>query len=118
MRNKKILITGGEGLLVAIYASLIGAMSLLFDNRLMNREPYQIDGVEYFYGCASDVDSHFSGLNIIYHLGEYSRVEQSLTEPLQCVKNISHSFTSILEFARKNQQSLFIQVPVPSLQRV
>ena len=84
----------------------------------MNREPYQIDGDNIWY--ASDVDSHFSGLeiDIIYHLGEYSRVEQSLTEPLQCVKNISHSFISILEFARKNQQSLFIQVPVPSLQRV
>ena len=74
----------------------------------MNREPYQIDGVEYFYGCASDVDSHFSGLeiDIIYHLGEYSRVEQSLTEPLQCVKNISHSFISILEFARKKSAKL------------
>ncbi len=87
MNNKKtILVTGGAGF---IGSHLCERLAQDENNRVISLDNYftgskdnHIKGVEYREGHTKDIEKHIpEKVDLIYHLGEYSRVEQSILEP-------------------------------------
>jgi UDP-glucose 4-epimerase len=107
----KILITGGAGFIGSHLCSQLtkdqknDVYSL--DNYFTGSENNHVNNVTYIKGSTSDIDSliNFSP-NIIYHLGEYSRVEQSF-EDLNYVWDFNkNGIFKVLEFAKKYDAKL------------
>ncbi len=82
---KTAVVTGGAGfigshLCEALRANGYSVISL--DNYFAGSELNHIDGVTYRRGHTKDIVSHVpEHPDIIFHLGEYARVEQSVLEP-------------------------------------
>lgn len=53
--------------------------------------------------------------DIVYHLGEYSRVEQSFKDIEKVWEFNKNGIFSVLEFCRKKAQNWFMLVVVPNL---
>ena len=72
------------------------------DNYISGRKSSHIEGVSYVDGDVNDILDIFrlEEFDFIFHFGEYSRVEQSLSEPHLAISNIYKSFASLLEFWR------------------
>jgi len=104
---KKILVTGGAGF---IGSNLCERLSkdknceiFSLDNYSTGSEKNHIDGVKYIRGSTTDIDNLvlFSP-DLIYHLGEYSRVEQSFQDiDTVWVSNKTGIF-AVLQFCRKH----------------
>lgn len=109
--NKKILVTGGAGfigshLIEKLHEDLNSVISL--DNYLTGSSENHIAGVEYVTGDAGDISQLFNGekFDYLFHLGEYSRVEQSMLEPNVALSNSYRTFAAILDFWRKSGSKL------------
>jgi UDP-glucose 4-epimerase len=83
--NKKILVTGGAGFIGSnlceylVQDSKNSVKSL--DNYSTGSALNHVEGVEYIKGDIKDIDQLIvSTPDIVYHLGEYSRVEQSFED--------------------------------------
>jgi UDP-glucose 4-epimerase len=80
-----VVVTGGAGFI----GSHLCARLLSLGNRVISLDNYftgstrtHIPGVEYREGHTKDIEQYVSeSPDCIYHLGEYSRVEISVTEP-------------------------------------
>jgi len=103
---KIILVTGGAGF---IGSHLIGQLVKNKKNKVVSLDNYftgsknnHIKGAQYIKGHTKDIEKHvFQTPDIIYHLGEYSRVERSFDDAaLVWDLNIVGTF-SVLEFCRK-----------------
>lgn len=85
-QQKIILVTGGAGF---IGSHLCQRLAQDKNNRVISLDNYftgskdnHVDGVEYREGHTKDIAKHIPETpDIVYHLGEYSRVEQSVLEP-------------------------------------
>lgn len=107
MRIKTILVTGGAGF---IGCHLCAQLSKDASNRVVSLDNYStgsednhVPNVEYIKGDTKDIDSLviFSP-DIIFHLGEYSRVEQSFDD-FETVWNYNKIGTfEVLQFCRKH----------------
>ena len=80
-----ILITGGCGFVGYHLTKRLkqeGHTIYVLDNYFTGRKTHIVDDVEYKYGETSDIFSlyYLYKIDIIYHLGEYSRVEQSFED--------------------------------------
>lgn len=84
MTNKTVIVTGGEGFVGShLCARLIkdGNRVISLDNHFVPPAP-RVAGVEYRLGHTKNIATLISETpNIIYHLGEYSRVHKSVEEP-------------------------------------
>ena len=107
----KILITGGAGFigshLCEEYAKRGNCEVTSLDNYSTGTRQNHVPGVRYISGDTMDIDQHilFSP-DIVYHLGEYSRVEQSFSD-LATVWNSNKQGTfAVLEFCRKRASKL------------
>lgn len=106
MTNKKlILVTGGAGFIGShLCARLVkdGHRVISLDNYFTGSRDNHVAGVDYREGHTKDIEKHISETpELIYHLGEYSRVEKSLKEPgLVWDLNKDGTF-GVLEFWRK-----------------
>jgi UDP-glucose 4-epimerase len=106
MASKKlVLVTGAAGFVgSALCARLVseGRKVIALDNYFAGSKENQISGVEYREGHTKNIASLVpENPDLIYHLGEYSRVEISLTEPAVVWDlNIAGTF-GVLEFWRK-----------------
>ncbi|MBU1046201.1 NAD-dependent epimerase/dehydratase family protein [Patescibacteria group bacterium] len=108
---KTILVTGGAGF---IGSHLIEELVKDKNNRVISLDNYftgskdnHIEGAEYIEGHTKDIEKLITVKpDIIYHLGEYSRVAASLNEP-EIVWDLNIKGTlAVLEFWRKNKCKL------------
>ncbi len=110
-KKKIILVTGGAGF---IGSHLIEELVKNKNNRVISLDNYftgttknHIKGAKYIKGHTKDIAKHIKiKPDIIYHLGEYSRVAASLDEPeLVWGLNIAGTL-GVLEFWRKTKSKL------------
>jgi len=103
---KKILVTGGAGFIgSSLCECLIKNNDEIYslDNYSTGSIKNHIDGVKYIKGSTLDIDKLilFSP-DIIYHLGEYSRVEQSFDDIETVWTSNKQGIFKVLQFCRKN----------------
>ncbi|MFP4118360.1 MAG: NAD-dependent epimerase/dehydratase family protein [Candidatus Woesearchaeota archaeon] len=103
----KILITGGAGF---IGSHLCEALAQSSDYEISSLDDYStgtkknhVAGVKYFVGHTEEIDKIIqTSPDIIYHLGEYSRVEQSFYDMDRLIRSNINGTFKVLEFARQN----------------
>jgi UDP-glucose 4-epimerase len=110
METKTIIVTGGAGFVGSALCRRLkdqGHRVISLDNYFTGSEENHVEGVEYRAGHTKDIEQYITETpDLIYHLGEYSRVEISLTEP-QLVWNLNVLGTfGVLEFWRKHKCKL------------
>ncbi|OGC80280.1 ADP-L-glycero-D-manno-heptose-6-epimerase [Candidatus Adlerbacteria bacterium RIFCSPLOWO2_01_FULL_51_16] len=107
---KTIVVTGGAGFIGSHLCERLageGHRVISLDNYFTGSKDNHIKGVEYREGHTKDIAKHIPETpDIIYHLGEYSRVEISLTEPA-LVWNLNKDGTfGVVEFWRSKKCKL------------
>ena len=110
MKNKKILVTGGAGFVGShLCARLVSLKNevISLDNYFTGKEENHIKGVKYIKGNTKNIFKLIDFIpDIVYHLGEYSRVEQSF-EDMRIVYEYNKLGTfQVLEFVRKTGAKL------------
>ena len=107
---KTILVTGGAGFIGSHLCERLvkdGHKVISLDNYFTGSKENHVAGVEYRKGHTKDIEKHVSETpDIIYHLGEYSRVEISLTEPALVWDLNKDGTFGVLEFWRKKKCKL------------
>ena len=106
-----ILVTGGAGF---IGSHLCEKLSQNIENEVYSLDNYStgstnnhVKNVEYIVGSTVDIDSLISFIpEFIYHLGEYSRVEQSFEDIEEVWRSNKDGIFSVLEFTRKTGSKL------------
>ena len=105
--GKTVVVTGGAGFVgSALIRALVtheGVRVISLDNYFTGSKDKHIDGVEYREGHTKDIATHVPETpDLVYHLGEYARVEQSVNEPdVVWELNVPGTF-GVVEFCRKN----------------
>ena len=103
--QKKVLVTGGAGFVGSHLCERLldkGYDVYSLDNYFTGSEKNHIEGVTYIKGETKDIKELVDFTpDMIYHLGEYSRVEQSFDD-IELVYRLNKIGTfEVLEFARK-----------------
>ncbi len=84
-KKKVAVVTGGAGFIGSHLCERLvreGYRVISLDNYFTGSKDNHVPGVEYREGHTKDIARHIpEDPDIIYHLGEYSRVEQSVLEP-------------------------------------
>ncbi len=107
---KTVVVTGGAGFVGSRLCERLvreGYNVISLDNYFTGTEEKHIDGVEYRVGHTKDIAKLIPETpDLLYHLGEYARVEQSLSEP-QVVWDLNIAGTQgVLEFWRAKKCKL------------
>lgn len=107
----KILVTGGAGFVGSHLCERLfqlGHTVTSLDNYFTGSVENHIDGVEYIAGSTEQIDEllHQRSFDFVYHLGEYSRVEQSF-EDIDLVWQFNKIGTyEVLKFVRDTNAKL------------
>lgn len=103
--RKTILVTGGAGFIGSHLCRRLvaeGHKVISLDNYFTGSRDNHVEGVEYREGHTKDVEKLVPETpDIIYHLGEYSRVEVSFKEPALVWDLNKDGTFGVLEFWRK-----------------
>ena len=110
MLGKKALVTGGAGFVGSHLCERLlqkGYEVTSLDNYFTGSKNNHIDGVTYIEGNTADIEKLIDFTpDYIYHIGEYSRVEQSF-EDIKTVYEFNKIGTfAVLEFVRKTGAKL------------
>lgn len=103
--KETILVTGGAGMIGSslIELALPKYRVVALDNYFIGRKENHIAGAEYVEGHTKDIEQLLGKENpkIIFHLGEYSRVEQSFQDlPMVWESNVHGTFR-VFEYWRR-----------------
>lgn len=105
MKSKTILVTGGAGFIGSHLCERLsnqGHKVISLDNYFTGTEANHVSGVDYRRGHTKDIEACVLEVpDVVYHLGEYSRVEQSF-EDIGIVWEFNKQGTfAVLEFCRQ-----------------
>lgn len=106
MIKKKILVTGGAGFIGSHLCERLAKRNdyevYSLDNYFTGSRSNHVENVTYITGDTVDIDKlvHFTP-HIVYHLGEYSRVEQSFDDIVTVWNSNKNGTFAVLEFVRK-----------------
>ena len=111
MQKKKILVTGGAGF---IGHHLCKQLSRNKNNDVTSLDNYSsgtitnhVEDVLYINGNTKNIFRKINFVpDVMYHLGEYSRVEQSLVNPSKVLDFNIAGTAKVVEFCRKNSTKL------------
>ncbi len=111
MADKKlVLVTGGAGFIGSHLCERLvkeGHAVISLDNYFTGSRENHVKGVDYREGHTKDIEEHIPETpDLIYHLGEYSRVEQSLEEPAVVWDLNAVGTFGVLEFWRAKKCKL------------
>ena len=105
MNKKKILVTGGAGFVGSHLCERLLSLNYdvySIDNYFTGKKSNHINGVTYIEGSTSDIANLVAFTpNMVYHLGEYSRVEQSFDDIKKVWQYNKNGIFAVLEFVRK-----------------
>ncbi len=109
-QKQTILVTGGAGVVGSHLCKRLvseGHTVISLDNYFTGSRENHIEGVEYREGHTKQIEKLIpEEIDLIYHLGEYARVEQSLKEPeLVWDLNVAGTF-GVLEYWRTHKTKL------------
>lgn len=110
-KNNIILVTGGAGFIGSNLCEVLVSEKTnevySLDNYSTGKKSNHIKGVNYIEGDTRDIDKHVHFKpHYIYHLGEYSRVEQSFNDIEKVWLFNKHGIFSVLQFCKKNNSKL------------
>lgn len=106
-----VLVTGGAGFVGSHLCRRLakeGHHVISLDNYFTGSEENHVSGVDYRRGHTRDISQHVPETpDLVFHLGEYSRVEKSLEDPIELVwdLNIAGTF-SVLEYCKRKKSKI------------
>ena len=111
INQKNILITGGAGFVGSHLAKRLhdnGNKIYVLDNYFTGRKSNQHPGIFYKKGETKDIFKLYQNISLdyIFHLGEYSRVEQSYEDLEVVLQYNSFPFFEVLKLAKHHQAKL------------
>lgn len=108
--GKIILVTGGAGFIGSHLCKRLisdGYAVISLDNYFTGNTDNHIDGVKYIKGHTRDIKKLVSeDIDIVYHLGEYSRVAVSIEEPSLVWDMNINGTSAVLEYCREKNCKL------------
>jgi len=109
-QKKKVLVTGGAGFIGSHLCERLvkdGNIVYSLDNYFTGNKKNHIEGVNYIKGNTKDIFKLIDFTpDIIYHLGEYSRVEQSFDDMRIVYEYNKIGTFEVLEFVRRTGAKL------------
>jgi UDP-glucose 4-epimerase len=108
--SQHILVTGGAGFIgshLCERLAQLGHTTISLDNYSTGQESNHVDGVTYLRGDTKDIGRLLPEKpDIIYHLGEYARVEQSFLDIEDVLKSNLTGTAAVLEYVRQQGPKL------------
>lgn len=106
----KVLVTGGAGFIGSHLCERLLNLNYevySLDNYFTGTEENHIKGVNYINGCTTQIQKLVNITpSYIYHLGEYSRVEQSFDDIKKVWKYNKEGIFEVLEFCKKTKAKI------------
>ncbi|MCX6756554.1 MAG: NAD-dependent epimerase/dehydratase family protein, partial [Candidatus Nomurabacteria bacterium] len=111
MNKKNILVTGGAGFIGShLIEALLKTNSyevFSLDNYFTGKKENHITGATYIEGNTKDIDKLVTIIpDIVFHLGEYSRVEKSFDDIEIVWESNKNGTFAVLEFCRKHDAKI------------
>lgn len=103
--SKDVLVTGGAGFVGSHLCErlvYLGHKVVSVDNYFTGSKNNHVDGVEYINDEAKNINDIFDGyvFDEVFHLGEYSRVEQSFEDVDTVLRYNTEGINAVLEYCR------------------
>ena len=110
-KSNSVLVTGGAGFigshLCRYYYEVLGRRVISLDNYSSGSVKNHVPGITYLSGTTSDINKNLNEIpDIIYHLGEFSRVESSYDYIEQVVESNIAGTLNVIEYCRKHKVKL------------
>jgi UDP-glucose 4-epimerase len=110
IQKKVILVTGGAGFVGSHLCERLfrdGHDVISLDNYFTGSKENHIEGVTYIEGDTRDIETKIQATpDLVYHLGEYPRVEQSFNDVSIVLQYNTQGTQAVLEFCRTRKVKL------------